>query len=46
MLPHLGNAILLQPLPETWLDIYHTLSELPDFMNDRETQPFEERELL
>lgn len=41
---HLGNAILLQPLPGSWLEVYAAMSELPDFMDDYEDEPPEERE--
>jgi len=43
---HLGNAVLLQPMSETWLDVYNAMSELKTFMEDREDSPAQEREAL
>lgn len=42
----LGNAIVLQPINKTWLDVYHSMVELPDFMEEREDLPLQEREQL
>jgi len=43
---HLGNAVVLQPISETWLDVYNSMSELETFMEDREDLPAQEREAL
>lgn len=43
---HLGNAVVLQPISETWLDVYNSMSELKSFMEDREDLPAQEREEL
>lgn len=43
---HLGNAVLLQPISETWLDVYNAMSGLETFMEDREDLPAQEREEL
>lgn len=43
---HLGNAVLLQPISETWLDVYNAMSELETFMEGREDLPAQEREKL
>lgn len=43
---HLGNAVLLQPISETWLDVYNAMSGLETFMEDREDLPAQEREKL
>jgi len=41
---HLGNAVLLQPVYETWLDVYNAMSGVEGFMEDREDLPPQERE--
>lgn len=43
---HLGNAIVLQPLAKSWMDVYHCMSLLTDFMENREDLPPQEREQL
>ncbi len=47
---HLGNAVLLQPVYETWMDVYNAMSGLSeeDFvsMMEMEDLPLEEREQL
>ena len=42
----LGNAIVLQPIKKTWLDIYHEMHEIPSFLDDREDTPPQEREFF
>ncbi len=41
---HMGDAIVLQPIRHSWVEIYHAMSELPDFMDERNDLPPEERE--
>lgn len=41
---HLGNAILLQPIYKTWIDVYNAMTELESFMEVREDLPPQERE--
>ncbi|TAK79321.1 MAG: AbrB/MazE/SpoVT family DNA-binding domain-containing protein [Gammaproteobacteria bacterium] len=43
---HMGEAIVLQPLRHSWLEIYHAMATLPEFMEDREDFLPEEREQL
>jgi len=43
---HMGDAIVLQPIRYSWLDVYHAMSELPDFMDEIEDLPSEEQEPL
>jgi antitoxin VapB len=43
---HLGNGVLIQPIRETWIDVYNAMSELDVFMEDREDLPAQERETL
>jgi antitoxin VapB len=42
----LGDAIVLQPIKKTWLDIYHEMSEIPSFLDEREDSPPQEREFF
>ena len=41
---HLGDAVVLQPVNETWLDVYNSMSELENFMEKRENLTAQERE--
>jgi antitoxin VapB len=44
---HLGEAIILQPIHETWMDVCHAMHETDDFFAEpREDLPPEERELF
>ncbi len=42
----LGDAIVLQPIKKTWLDIYHEMKDIPSFLDDREDTPPQEREFF
>ena len=41
---HIGQGVLLQPIKRSWLDIYHAIKPDPDFMEERNDFPPEERE--
>ena len=43
---HMGDAIVLQPIRHSWLEVYHALNELPSFMDERKDLLPEEREPL
>lgn len=40
----LGEAIVLQPVHSSWLDLHRLMSVIPDFMEDRNDLPPQERE--
>lgn len=40
----LGDAIVLQPIRTSWLDVYYAMSAIPDFMETRIDPAPEERE--
>ena len=42
----LGKAIVLQPINKKWLEIYNEIIAIPDFMDDYQDLPAEERESL
>lgn len=44
IISHMGDAIVLQPIRHSWLDIYNHLEEISDFMEKREDLPPEDRE--
>lgn len=44
VISHIGNAILLQPVTQSWLEVYHQMSDLANFMEEREDLPPQERE--
>ena len=42
----LGDAIILQPIKRSWLDIYHAMHESKDFIKKRKDLPPQKREAL
>lgn len=40
----MGNGVLLQPMNDTWLDVYNSMTEIDVFLEDREDTPPQERE--
>ncbi len=43
VISHIGDAIVLQPIRHSWLEVYHLMGELPDLIGEREDLPPEER---
>jgi antitoxin VapB len=40
----IGQGVLLQPTKRSWRDVYQSIKPDPDFMNEREDFPSQERE--
>lgn len=41
---HLGHAIVLHPIHHSWMDVYNSMKAIPDFMDERDDLPPQERE--
>ena len=46
VITHLGDAIVLQPVKETWQDVYLAMAELKSFLEERDDRTAVEREVF